>query len=102
MTRRLLFALPILLLAWIAILALVLRLGGEAPAVLVLFPPAALIDALGPEVAITGASPLSLTLRGERPDLVAHVYAAGAWLVLPAGLEACIPRFLRDEGSVQR
>ena len=94
--RQLLLTLPVLLVAWIAILALVLRLGGEAPAVLVPFPPEGLVAAL-PDVSVTGASHVSVTLKSDAPDLPARVYAAGAWLVLPAGLEACIPNFLRTE-----
>ncbi|ETX28588.1 hypothetical protein [Roseivivax isoporae] len=98
MILRLLAALPVLLAAWIAILALVLRAGGGAPAVFVPFPPEGLVARLGQGVAVTGASPLSLTLRADGPDLVARTYAAGAWLVLPAGLEACIPAALRKDG----
>ncbi|GAB1378751.1 hypothetical protein [Pararhodobacter aggregans] len=96
MIRRLLLALPILLLGWIATLALVMRLGGEAPAAFVPFPPQGLLSALPGDVAVTGRSPVSLTLRSEAPDLTDRLYAAGAWLVLPAGLEACIPAFLRQ------
>ncbi|MEM9477990.1 MAG: hypothetical protein AAGA71_22140, partial [Pseudomonadota bacterium] len=76
--------------------AVVLRAGGEAPAVFVPFPPEDLIGSLADDISITGASPISLTLQSDGPELVQRIYAAGAWLVLPAGLEACIPRFLRD------
>lgn len=96
MLRRLILALPVLFVGWIATLAIVLRLGGEAPGVFVPFPPAGLISALPEGVAITGSSPISLTLQADSASLVTDVYAAGAWLVLPAGLEACIPAFLRD------
>lgn len=97
MIRRLIIALPLLLVAWLAILAIVLRAGGTAPAVFVPFPPDGLLASLSGNVAVTGASPVSLTLQSDMPDLVARVYEAGAWLVLPAGLEACIPRFLRED-----
>lgn len=99
MILRLLVALPILLVAWLAILAIVLRAGGPAPAVFVPFPPDSLVESLAEDVTVTGASPISLTLQSEAADLVARVYAAGAWLVLPAGLEACIPRLLRESAS---
>ncbi len=95
-TRRLALALAILLVGWLGTLALVMRLGGEAPAAFVPFPPPDLLAALPAEVAVIGRSPVSLTLRSEAPGLTARLYAAGAWLVLPAGLEACIPAFLRD------
>lgn len=94
--KRLLLALPILLIGWIATLAIVMRAGGEAPAAFVPFPSAALMENLPQDIAITGRSPISLTLRSEVADLPARLYQSGAWLVLPAGLEACIPNFLRE------
>lgn len=95
--RRGLVAIVALVAAWLVLLAVVLRLGGPAPAVFVPFPPADLIARLDGDVAVTGRSPVSYTLQSGRADLVSHVYRAGAWIVLPAGLEACIPRFLREE-----
>ena len=86
---RLVAGLPVLAAAWLALLALVLRLGAPAPAVLVLFPPAGFVSAIG-NAQVTSASAFSLTLRSDLPDLAARAYAAGAPLVLPAGLEACI------------
>jgi hypothetical protein len=97
MLRRVLLALPLVIVAWIAILALVMRLGGDAPAAFVPFPPQDFIASLPPYVTITGRSPISLTLRSETEALPRHLYRAGAWLVLPAGLEACIPTFLRQD-----
>jgi hypothetical protein len=85
---RCLAALPLVLLGWLATLALVMRLGGEAPAALVLFPPAGMVAALPDGVAVVGSGPVSLTLRGEA-DLVVRLYALGAPLVLPAGLAGC-------------
>jgi len=97
MIRGLLLALPLVVVGWIAVLAVVLRVGGAAPAVFVPFPPGDLLATLSDDVSVTGASPVSLTLRSEAPGLVTRVYGAGAWLVLPAGLEACIPAFLRED-----
>ncbi|WP_224814323.1 hypothetical protein [Hasllibacter sp. MH4015] len=94
--RRLLIALPILFVGWIGTLAVVMAAGGDAPAAFVPFPSADLVDALPRDIAITGRSPISLTLRGDSATLTAQLYEAGAWLVLPAGLEACIPNFLRE------
>ena len=90
LSRRFVLAVPVLAVCWIAVLALVLRFGGEAPAVFVPFPPADLLASL-PDAAVTSVSPISLTLRSDTPDLTQRLYAAGAWLVLPAGLEGCIP-----------
>lgn len=97
MILRLLSALPILLVAWPAILAIVLRAGGPASAAFVPFPSDSLMESLAEDISVTGASPISLTSRSEASGLVARVYAAGAWLVLPAGLKACIPGFLRED-----
>lgn len=89
--RGIALALPILAFGWLALLAIVLRLGGAAPAVLVPFPPTGLVAALGPDVQVSAVSAASITLRSDMPDLVARIYAAGGWLVLPAGLDGCIP-----------
>ncbi len=94
--RRLALAVPILLAAWIGTLALVMRVGAEAPAAFVPFPPDRFLDALPQDITVTSRSNVSLTLRSDAPDLTARLYTAGAWLVLPAGLEACIPNFLRE------
>jgi hypothetical protein len=95
--KRLAIPAPIVAVGWIATLALVMRLGGEAPAAFVPFPSATLLEALPADIAITGRSQVSLTLRSDMGDLPARLYASGAWLVLPAGLEACIPNFLRTQ-----
>jgi hypothetical protein len=79
----------LLLAGWVAVLALVLRLGGPAPAVLVLMPPDGFLRALPAGATVTSANALGLTVRGDR-DLVAALYAAGAPLVLPAGLAGCL------------
>lgn len=86
---RWLLALPLVLAAWLGTLALVMRLGGEAPAALVLFPPVGLLSNLPDDVAVVGRGPVSITLRGGG-DLTAQLYALGAPLVLPAGLTGCI------------
>ena len=61
---RVLIALPIVAVAWIAILTAIMRLTGEAPAALVLFPPPGLIAALPPGAAITSVGRFSITLKG--------------------------------------
>ncbi|WP_210528608.1 hypothetical protein [Rubellimicrobium arenae] len=76
-------------LGWIAVLALVLRLGGPAPAVLVVLPPPGFLQEVPPDVTITDRNALGLVARGSR-NLVAELYRAGAPLVLPAGLAGCL------------
>lgn len=87
--RDLALGLPLLLLGWVLVLALVLRLGGPAPAALVLLPPQGFWDALPAGVAILSRNALGVTVRGDE-DLVAQLYGAGAPLVLPAGLAGCL------------
>ena len=74
---------------WIAVLAGVTRYWGAAPALVVLFPGAALMAHLPPDVALTGATAISATFRSTEPGLAARLYGAGALLVLPAGLTGC-------------
>ena len=88
--KRWLIALPLVALGWIGTLALVMRLGGEAPAALVMFPPEGLVRALPADVSVVSSGPVSVTLRGGT-DLVATLYALGAPLVFPAGLTGCLP-----------
>lgn len=87
---RCLVAVPLVVAGWIAVLALVMRLGGEAPAALVLFPPDGFVRSLPEGVAVVSAGPVSVTLQGGE-GLVAALYALGAPLVLPAGLTGCLP-----------
>jgi hypothetical protein len=88
---RWLAALPLVLIGWIGTLALVMRLGGDAPAALVMFPPEGFIRQLPDGVSIVSAGPVSVTLRGGE-GLVAALYSLGAPLVLPAGLTGCLPQ----------
>jgi hypothetical protein len=90
---RWLVALPVVLAGWIGTLALVMRLGGDAPAALVLFPPEGLVGTLPEGVAVVSSGPVSVTLRGDGgTGLVAALYRLGAPLVLPAGLTGCLPQ----------
>jgi hypothetical protein len=81
--------LPLALLGWIAVLALVMRLSGAAPAALVILPPGGLAE-LPAGVAVVSRGPVSVTVAGGA-GLVAALYGAGALLVLPAGLTGCLP-----------
>lgn len=67
-------------LGWVATLALVMRLWGEAPAALVLLPPDGLIRALPDGVAVVSAGPVSVTLRGGVDRLPASVRP---WRIVP-------------------
>ncbi|MEM9433864.1 MAG: hypothetical protein AAGA12_08075 [Pseudomonadota bacterium] len=73
---------------WLGLLATVMATTGAAPAALVPLPSASFLAALPDDVAIVGRSALSVTLAGPS-ETVSDLYAAGAWLVLPAGLSGC-------------
>jgi hypothetical protein len=100
--RKGLIALPVLVAVWIGTLALVMRLGGPAPGAFVPFPPAAMLNRLPQDIAVIDRTAVSLTFKADRPDLVARLYEAGAWIVLPAGLQACIPNILRQDPATVR
>jgi len=89
-TKRVLAALPIVLVGWIAVMALVMRFSSAAPAAVVLLPAQSLLANLPQETAILGLSGWALTVRNSA-GVTEDLYAAGAWLVLPAGLTGCLP-----------
>ena len=88
--KRLLIALPLVFAGWIAVMAVVMRFSDVAPAAVVPFPPSGLVAALPDDAAILDLGPVSLTLA-NRAGLARDLYAAGAVLVLPAGLTGCLP-----------
>lgn len=80
------------LVGWVAVLAGVMVLSDQSPAAVVMFPDAAFLAALPEGVAITGQTAVSVTLTSEIPGMARVLYAAGAPLVLPAGLLGCAPQ----------
>lgn len=82
-------AVPTLLAGWLAVLVTVTLLSDDAPAVVVLFPSAALAANLPEGVGITGATAYSVTLAAGEPRLALTLYQSGARLVLPSGLWGC-------------
>jgi hypothetical protein len=88
--KRGLIALPLVLLGWIAVMAIVMRNSDAAPGAVVPFPTAALMQALPKDTSILDMNRFALTLA-NRPGLAEDLYRAGALLVLPAGLTGCLP-----------
>ena len=88
--KRLMVAVPLVLVVWVALMAVVMRFSEAAPAAVVPFPAANFIDGLPDDVAVLDYGRASLTLA-NRKDLAKDLYAAGALLVLPAGLTGCLP-----------
>ncbi len=89
-TKRVALALPIVLIAWIGIMAGVMRFSDTAPAAVVPFPSRALLAGLPGDAGILGLNRFALTVA-NRPGMASDLYGKGAWLVLPAGLTGCLP-----------
>ncbi|WP_412564364.1 hypothetical protein [Thalassobius sp. MITS945101] len=89
--KSVLIALPLMLLGWVATLVLVGLLSDAAPAQVVLWPGVDFTADLATDIRVIGATSWSVTLESDQPALARKLYAAGAWLVLPAGLPGCLP-----------
>lgn len=82
--RTVLYALPILAIAWLGLLAGVMVVTEQAPVALVIGPVVIPADA-----AIVADPWIGVSLQSDAPGFVADLYRSGAWLVLPAGLLGC-------------
>ena len=99
--RRVLIALPFVLIAWIAVMAVVMRFSDAAPAAVVPWPTKEFLKRLPAETAIIDVNGLAITFA-NRPALAAELYGAGAWLVLPAGLAGGLPLSARQRDALER
>lgn len=88
--KRIALALPLVVLAWIALMAVVMRFSDAAPAAVIPLPGLQMMTELPEDAAILDVTTQALTLA-NRPGLTRDLYKAGAWLVLPAGLTGCLP-----------
>lgn len=77
--------------AWLGLLAGVMAVSDAAPAALVPLPSDRFLADLPATISIVSRGPVSVTLASDSPGLAAALYAAGARLVLPAGLPGCAP-----------
>ncbi|MCR8724957.1 hypothetical protein [Frigidibacter sp. ROC022] len=90
MIRRLLLALPLVLLGWIGVMAGVMLVSDAAPGAVVLFPSPHLLERM-PDAAVLGRGRFWIALQSPQEDFGRALYGAGALLVLPAGLTGCLP-----------
>ncbi len=88
--RKVAIALPVVAVAWVALMAVVMRYSDAAPAAVVPFPTLQGFTELPENAGLLSANAQAITLA-NRPGLTEDLYAAGAWLVLPAGLTGCLP-----------
>lgn len=89
--KGLAFGLVGMVAGWLGVLVAVGLLSDAAPAQVVVAPSARFMATLPEGVAIMDRGALSVTLESEAPNLALRLYAAGARLVLPAGLPGCLP-----------
>ena len=89
--RGVLLALPLAVLGWIAVTASVALFTDAAPGAVAFFPSEGFVTRLPDGAALVDARPLAVTVASDAPDLARGLYAAGALLVLPAGLPGCLP-----------
>ncbi|NHF72881.1 hypothetical protein [Paracoccus xiamenensis] len=89
--RRLVLSLPLMFAGWLAVLVAVGLISDAAPAYVVPLPPGDLIGRLDPDISVMATGDYSVTLTSDQPGVARRLYAAGAWLVLPAGLPGCLP-----------
>ena len=88
--KRTLFGLALVFVGWIAVMATVMRLSDAAPAAVVLFPSPTLMANLPVNTSILTLTRTGLTVQ-NKPDTARALYAAGAWVFLPAGRTGCLP-----------
>ncbi len=90
-TRRTVLTLFAVFIGWVAVLASVTLVSDAAPGAWAFFPRAGFYAALPDGAAVVGQGPFWVTIRSDAPGLGGDLYAAGARLVLPAGLTGCLP-----------
>ena len=91
LARGILLALPLALMGWIGVTASVALFTDAAPGAVAFFPSDGFVTRLPEGAALVDARALAVTVASEAPGLARDLYAAGALLVLPAGLPGCLP-----------
>ncbi len=96
---RVMAALVVVLAGWIGTMAAVMFFTDAAPAAVVLLPGPDFLARLPEDSAILARTRFSVTVESDVPGLGRRLYAAGATLVLPAGLTGCLPLPDRRPGT---
>lgn len=89
--RRTLLTMLAVVVGWVTVLASVTLVSDAAPGAWAFFPGEGFFAALPEGAAVVGQGPFWVTIRSDAPGLGGDLYAAGALLVLPAGLTGCLP-----------
>lgn len=81
----------LVVLGWLGLQILVMLVTDAAPGAIALFPADDFVARLPDDVAVVGAGTNWISVRSDAAGLGSSLYAAGAWIVLPAGLPGCLP-----------
>ncbi|MGB7317359.1 MAG: hypothetical protein WBC85_05260 [Planktotalea sp.] len=76
---------------WLALQVSVMYFTDAAPGAVALFPASDFTTHLPADMAIVGGGAHWIAIKSDTPNLGKSLYAAGALLVLPAGLPGCLP-----------
>lgn len=79
------------LVGWVALQLGVMFFTDAAPGAMVLFPNEGFISRLPDNTGIVDIGTNWVTVTSNEPGLGRKLYAAGALIVLPAGLPGCVP-----------
>jgi hypothetical protein len=83
----------VVLVVWVAASAGIMVSTELAPGALVLFPGKQFVSDLPDHIRILDWRDKRLVVTSTQPGYVAQLYAAGAWLVLPARKNGCVSGF---------
>ena len=84
-------AITAVVIGWFGLQLSVMYFTDAAPGAVALFPSADFVARLPADMAIVGAGSNWIAVRSDQPNLGKNLYAAGALMVLPAGLPDCLP-----------
>jgi hypothetical protein len=79
------------LFGWVSLQLGVMYFTDAAPGAMALFPTEGFISRLPANARIVDIGEFWITIASDEPALGKNLYAAGAWIVLPAGLPGCLP-----------
>ncbi|UOA26177.1 hypothetical protein [Pseudosulfitobacter sp. DSM 107133] len=98
-TRGWILAFALAICGWLGVQLLLVRFSDAAPGAVALFPAADFVARLPAGVSVVGGGAHWIAVKSDAPDLGRDLYAAGARVVLPAGLPGCLPLRARAEGG---
>ena len=90
-TRTWIISLAAVLVGWIMLQLSVMYFTDAAPGAVVVFSDKGFVERLPAGAAIVDIGRYWVTVSSDKANLAKDLYAAGAWVVLPAGLSGCLP-----------